>query len=200
MLELSLVVGFAGKKRAILAGDKRRIAFFGRAERLEEELYGGEIRSSEDLERRAVEFGSKIPITDGREKVWKRGGVQVGEVTELSAERQRRRRVYLVPGGYLLVEVDGQKAEISKRGASTLIILGNRFTRDFAFKRLGSGMPPDEASLRSLFEEVGRLTASVSPDYTILISDSVHPDPEAVLLRALKEDCEEGGWELSGPA
>jgi len=61
-------------------------------------------------------------------------------------------------------------------------------------------MPPDEASLRSLFEEVGRLTASVSPDYTILISDSVHPDPEAVLLRALKEDCEEGGWELSGPA
>jgi len=198
---LSLVVAFAGKKRAILGGDKRSIAFFGRAEALEEELYSGRIRTDEELRRRAEELGSNIRISDGREKVWKwgDGGVLVGEVTELSVESQRRRRIYLVPGGYLLVEIAGKKAEVSKRGKSTLIILGNRFTREFAYQRLGaSGKPPELSSMRSLFEEAMEATASVSPDYTLLTSDEVNPNPEAVLLRALREDCEEGGWELTG--
>ncbi len=198
---MSLVVAFAGKKRAILGGDKRSIAFFGRAEALEEELYSGRIRTDEELRRRAEELGSNIRISDGREKVWKwgDGGVLVGEVTELSVESQRRRRIYLVPGGYLLVEIAGKKAEVSKRGKSTLIILGNRFTREFAYQRLGaSGKPPELSSMRSLFEEAMEATASVSPDYTLLTSDEVNPNPEAVLLRALREDCEEGGWELTG--
>lgn len=117
----------------------------------------------------------------------------------LSVESQRRRRIYLVPGGYLLVEIAGKKAEVSKRGKSTLIILGNRFTREFAYQRLGaSGKPPELSSMRSLFEEAMEATASVSPDYTLLTSDEVNPNPEAVLLRALREDCEEGGWELTG--
>ena len=200
---MSLVVAFAGKKRAILGGDKRSIAFFGRAEALEEELYSGRIRTDEELRRRAEELGSNIRISDGREKVWKwgDGGVLVGEVTELSVDSQRRRRIYLVPGGYLLVEIAGKKAEVSKRGKSTLIILGNRFTREFAYQRLGaSGKPPELSSMRSLFEEAMEATASVSPDYTLLTSDEVNPNPEAVLLRALREDCEEGGWELSGLA
>jgi len=198
---LSLVVAFAGKKRAILGGDKRSIAFFGRAEALEEELYSGRIRTDEELRRRAEELGSNIRISDGREKVWKwgDGGVLVGEVTELSVESQRRRRIYLVPGGYLLVEIAGKKAEVSKRGKSTLVILGNRFTREFAYQRLGAtGKPPELSSMRSLFEEAMEATASVSPDYTLLTSDEVNPNPEAVLLRALREDCEEGGWELTG--
>ena len=197
------MVAFAGKKRAILGGDKRSIAFFGRAEALEEELYSGKIRTDEELRRRAEELGSKIQISDGREKVWKRGvgGVLVGEVTELSVESQRRRRVYLVPGGYLLVEIAGKKAEVAKRGKSTLIILGNRFTREFTYQRLGTtGKPPELSSMRSLFEEARGATASVSPDYTILSSDEVNPNPEAVLIKALREDCEEGGWELSGLA
>ncbi len=198
---MSLVVAFAGKKRAILGGDKRSIAFFGRAEALEEELYSGRIRTDEELRRRAEELGSNIRISDGREKVWKwgDGGVLVGEVTELSVESQRRRRIYLVPGGYLLVEIAGKKAEVSKRGKSTLVILGNRFTREFAYQRLGAtGKPPELSSMRSLFEEAMEATASVSPDYTLLTSDEVNPNPEAVLLRALREDCEEGGWELTG--
>ena len=198
---MSLVVAFAGKKRAILGGDKRSIAFFGRAEALEEELYSGKIRTDEELRRRAEELGSNIRISDGREKVWKwgDGGVLVGEVTELSVESQRRRRIYLVPGGYLLVEIAGKKAEVSKRGKSTLVILGNRFTREFAYQRLGAtGKPPELSSMRSLFEEAMEATASVSPDYTLLTSDEVNPNPEAVLLRALREDCEEGGWELTG--
>jgi hypothetical protein len=195
---MSLVVAYSGKKRAMIAGDKRRIAFFGEAGALEEELYGGRIRTGEDLHRRAEELGSVVEIADGHEKVWKRGDLLAGEVTEISIERQRRRRVYAVPGGYILVEIDGKRAEISKRGTSTLIILGNRFTRDLAYKRLGSGKPPDESSMRSLFEEAGRATASVSPDFTILTSDGEKPDPQAALLRALKEDCQEGGWDLCG--
>lgn len=196
---MSLVVAYSGKGRAVMGGDRRSISFFGETGALEEELYGGKIRTNEDLQKRSEELGSKIAINDGREKVWKRGDLLAGEVTEISLDRQRRRRVYAVPGGYLLVEIDGRKAEITKRGRSTLIILGNRFIRDLAFQRLGSGgKPPDEASFKALFEEAGRATASVSPDFTILTTEGKKPDPQAALLRALREDCEEGGWELCG--
>ncbi len=200
---MSLVVAFAGKKRAMIGGDRRSIAFFGGAEALEEELYSGKIRTDEELLKRAEELGSVIQIADGREKVWKRsdGEVLVGEVTEISVERQRRRRVYLVPGGYILVEIFGNRADVSKRGESTLIILGNKFTRDLARRRLGaSGKPPELSSMKSLFEEARRATATVSPDYTLLSSEKVHSNPEAVLLRALREDCEERGWDLFGRA
>lgn len=196
---MSLVVAYSGKGRAVIGGDRRSISFFGETEALEEELYGGKIRTEEDLRKRSEELGSKIAINDGREKVWKRGDLLAGEVTEISLDRQRRRRVYAVPGGYLLVEIDGRKAVTTKRGTSTLIILGNRFTRDLAFQRLGSGRkPPDEASFKALFEEAGRATASVSPDFTILTTDRKKADPQAALLRALREDCEEEGWELCG--
>ncbi|MCR3884337.1 DUF2121 domain-containing protein [Methanotrichaceae archaeon M04Ac] len=195
---MSLVVAYSGKDRAVMGGDRRSISFFGEAGVLEEELYGGKIRTDEDLRKRAEELGSVVEIADGHEKVWKRGDLLAGEVTELSIEKQRRRRIYAVPGGYILVDIDGQKAEITKRGTSALVILGNRFTRDLAFQRLGSGKPPDEASFKALFEEVGRATASVSPDFTILTTDGKKPDPKAALLRALKEDCREGGWELCG--
>ncbi len=200
---MSLVVAFAGKKRALMAGDQRSIAFFGKAEALEEELYSGKIRTDEELEKRAEELGSVIHIADGREKVWKRGDgdVLVGEVTEISVESQRRRRVYLVAGGYILVEISGNRAEVSKRGKSTLIILGNKFTRDLAYRGLAAtGKPPEISSMKSLFEEARRATASVSPDFTILSSDGIHPNPEAVLIRALREDCKERGWELLGLA
>jgi hypothetical protein len=200
---LSLVVAFAGKKRAMMGGDQRSIAFFGKAEALEEELYSGKIRTDEVLKKRAEELGFRIQISDGREKVWKRGDceVLVGEVTELSVDSQRRRRVYLVPGGYILVEISGNRGEVSKMGKSTLVILGNKFTRDLAYQRLGTtGKPPESSSMKSLFEEARSATASVSPDYTILSSEKVHSNPEAVLLGALREDCEEMGWELSGLA
>jgi hypothetical protein len=200
---LSLVVAFAGKKRAMMGGDRRSIAFFGKAEALEEELYSGKTRTDEELLKRAEELGSVIHIADGREKVWKRvdGDVLVGEVTELSVESQRRRRIYIVPGGYILVEISGNKAEVSKKGESTLIILGNKFTRDLAYGRLATtGRPPEISSMKSLFEEARRATASVSPDYTILSSEKAHSNPEDVLIRALREDCEERGWEISGLA
>jgi hypothetical protein len=200
---LSLVVAFAGKKRAMIGGDRRSIAFFGGAERLEEELYSGKIGTDEELLKRAKELGSRIMIIDGREKVWKRndGDVLVGEVTELSVESQRRRRIYLVAGGYLLVEISGNKAKISKKGKSTLVILGNKFTREFAYQRLGSaGKPPELSSMKALFEEARRATASVSPDYIVISSERIHSNPEAVILQALREDCEERGWELVGLA
>jgi hypothetical protein len=200
---LSLVVAFAGKDRAMIGGDRRSIAFFGGAEALEEELYSGKIRTDEELKKRAEDLGSMIQIADGREKVWKRkdGEVLVGEVTEISLERQRRRRVYLVAGGYVLAEISKKRAEISKRGRSTLVILGNLFTREFAYKRLGAaGKPPELSSMKSLFEEARRATASVSPDYTLLTSEGVPSSPEAVLVRALREDSEEMGWEIAGLA
>lgn len=54
--------------------------------------------------------------------------------------------------------------------------------------------------MKALFEEARRATATISPDYTLLSSDEICSNPEAVLLQALREDCEERGWELFGLA
>ena len=59
-----------------------------------------------------------MQVTDGREKVWRHGDVLVGEVTEISAKLERRRRIYLVPGAHLIVDVAGEEAKITGAGKS----------------------------------------------------------------------------------
>lgn len=196
---MSLVVAFAGKKRAILGGDKRSIAFFGKADSLEEELYSGQIQTDEDLARRAEELGAQIAISDGREKVWRRGDVLVGEVTELSFESQRHRRIYTTPGAYLIVDVEGKEVAVIKKGKSTLIILGNRFTQKLARDMLATGKAPDPSAIESVLQEARRRSASVSSEHAILVAEKVLSNPEAALFQALRQDCEEMGWKISGP-
>ena len=44
---MSLIIAYVGKKGCVMAGDKRRIAYFGSKEErelLEQEIYTGEIR------------------------------------------------------------------------------------------------------------------------------------------------------------
>lgn len=197
---MSLVVAFAGKTRAVMGGDRRSISFFGAAPKLEEELYGGKIRTDADLARRAKELGARMAVSDRREKVWRTGDVLVGEVTELSAENQRRRRVYATPGGYMLVDVTGNEAVVTRKGASTLIILGNRFTQKLAYDMLGTGKVPDVSSVKAVFQEASEKTASVSREHSILSVEGAgaKPDPYALLAQAMLRDSEERGWIVSG--
>jgi len=195
---LSLVVAFAGEKKAIAGGDKRSIAFFGEAETLEEELYSGAIQTDDQLAARTKDLGAKLAVSDGKEKVWRSGDVLVGEVTEISAEKQRRRRVYVTCGGYILAEISGKEAIITKKGKSTLIILGNRFTQKLAYGLLATGKVPDRSSVEAAFQEVGRKTASVSKEHTILLADKLWPNPQSLLVQAFCRDCEEMGWKTSG--
>ena len=49
---MSLIITYIGNKGCVIAGDKRRIGFYGpeeARERIEEELYSGKIKTREKL-------------------------------------------------------------------------------------------------------------------------------------------------------
>ena len=107
---MSLVIALAGSREAVIGGDQRCITFLGSCTQLEEELYSGRIKNDEALLARARELGATLQVSDGREKVWRRGDLLVGEVTELSSRLERRRRIYLAPGARLEVDITGREA------------------------------------------------------------------------------------------
>jgi len=195
---VSLVMAFSGRKRAIVGGDRRSITFFGEAEALEEELYDGRIRTDEELARRAEELGVRILVSDSRDKVWKRGFVLVGEVTEVSLGSDRRRRIYVTPGRYLLVDISKGRAVVKTEGKTSLVVFGNKITKRLANERLGWQRSFDHAVFKSAFEDIRKLTASISPDHTVIDIGEGRPDPRSALCQALRQDCEESGWMVSG--
>jgi len=194
---LSLVLAFTGSKEAIIGGDRRSIDFFGQCPVLEEELYSGKIKTDDELKIRARETCSSLQVSDGKDKVWMRGEILVGEVTESSAAYTKRRRIYILPGAYIMVDVENGQARISGRGKSTVLVLGNVVTKQIASELVQKANGRiDEGLFRAIFEEASRRTASVSADYSVLSSKVVYTDPEAVLIRSLEEDCQKSGWKL----
>jgi len=102
---MSLVIALAASREAVIGADRRAIAFLGSCPRLEEELYSGQIKDDQQLLDRAGELGAALQITSNKEKIWRRGDLLVGEVTEISAVLSRRRRIYLTPGASLQVDI-----------------------------------------------------------------------------------------------
>lgn len=209
---MSLVIALAGSRKAVMGADRRAIAFLGSCPELEEELYSGQIADDRELAARAEDLGAILQISDGREKIWRRGDILVGEVTELSARLERRRRIYIAPGASLQVEIRsgegaglgsgplGGEARISARGGVGCIVFGNRFTQKLAGEEISlAGGRVDEALIRSILQKAGDRTASVSRVHTILSSNVGKADARADLLEALQEDCRECGWRLCGP-
>ncbi len=154
---------------------------------------------------RAKELSASLQVSDGREKVWRheREDVLVGEVTELSLDKDRRRRIYLTPGAYLMAEITGGEARITGQGKAGCIILGNRLTQRLAgeaIRKAGGRM--NEEIMRSIFADAGNKTASVSKEYTVLRTEAnvklpnTITTPAAALLDAFKEDCKKSGWRL----
>ncbi|MDM7913593.1 MAG: DUF2121 domain-containing protein, partial [Methanotrichaceae archaeon] len=136
-----------------------------------------------------------------REKVWRhaKGDILVGEVTEISLEAERRRRIYLTSGSYLMVEIANGEAMISGQGKVGCIVLGNKLTQRLAgeaIKKAGGRM--NEEIMRSIFADIGSRTASVSKEYTVLRTEVKLPDPAAALLDAFREDCKNSKWKLCG--
>lgn len=197
---MSLVVALAGSKEAVIGGDRRSISFLGSCPKLEEELYSGKICSDQELLARARELGASLQVSDGREKVWKAGEVLVGEVTEISEKLQRKRRIYLVPGAHLVVDVTGSEAKISSQGKVGCVVFGNRITQRLA----GEGAAKangrmNEAVIKGILADTAEKTASVSREHTVLRTDARPADPDAVLMDALHADCQKNGWRLCGP-
>lgn len=194
---MSLVIALAASREAVIGGDRRSIAFLGGCPKLEEELYSGRIKDDRELIARARELGASLQVSDGREKVWRRGDVLVGEVTEISMQLERRRRIYLVPGAHLIVDITGKEAKISSQGGVGCIVLGNRFTQELAADAAGKAKGRvNELVIRGLLAEAGERTASVSREFTVLRCDAQQPDAQAALLLALEEDARKNGWKL----
>lgn len=223
---MSLVIALAASREAVIGADRRAIAFLGSCPRLEEELYSGQIKDDRQLLDRAGELGAALQITSSKEKVWRRGDLLVGEVTEISAVLSRRRRIYLTPGASLQVDITSAglaELELAFNKASDKLsdkapdktcgearirawdgvgctVFGNRFTQKLAYDEVGrAGGRVNEPLIKSILAKAGESTASVSRESTILRSDIKQPDPRAALLRALEEDCKESGWRLCAP-
>ena len=182
--------------------------FWAPVPKLEEELYSGQIENDPELADRARDLGASLQVSDDREKVWRRGDLLVGEVTEISARLCRRRRIYLAPGASLQVDITsgrctegaGGEARIRAWDGVGCTVFGNRFTQKLAYEEVGrAGGRVNEALIKSILEKAGKRTASVSRENIVLRSDARAADPKAALLKALEEDCKESGWRLCAP-
>jgi|WetSurMetagenome_2_1015567.scaffolds.fasta_scaffold02281_10 hypothetical protein len=224
---MSLVIALAASREAVIGADRRAITFLGSCPRLEEELYSGQIKDDQQLLDRAGELGAALQITNNKEKVWKKGDLLVGEVTEISAVLSRRRRIYLTPGASLQVDItsggiaeivepanivacreEEKKAPDKTNGEARIrawdgvgcTVFGNRVTQKLAYDEVGrAGGRVNEPLIKSILIKAGESTASVSRESTILRSDIKQLDPRAALLRVLEEDCKENGWRLCAP-
>lgn len=218
---MSLVIALAASREAVIGADRRAIAFLGPSPELEEELYSGRIKNDQELADRARELCTTLRISDGREKVWRRGDLLVGEVTEISLKLCRRRRIYLAPGASLQVDITSSGGEVTDAddddaGCSCkeasgearirawdgigCIVFGNRFTQALAYEEVGrAGGRVNETLIKSILEKARERTASVSREHIVLRSVVKNADPKAALLKALEEDCKENGWRLCAP-
>lgn len=201
---MSLVIALVLSRQAVIGADRRSISFLGQCQALEEELYSGKIEDDGRLKSRANELGACLQVSDGREKVWRRAEILVGEVTEISPSHSRRRRIYLLPAASLQVEIeeaDGSGvARIRTRGGVGCTVYGNRFTQNLSSQEIArAGGRVNEELIRAILQKAGRETASVSRDSTVLRSDFRADSARDVLTEALLEDCRESGWRLCDP-
>lgn len=197
---MSLIIALAGSREAVIGGDRRCITFLGSSPELEDELYSGRIRNDRELLAKAEALKATMQVSDGRDKVWRRGDLLVGEVTEISSLLERRRRIYLAPAASLQVDITGSEARIRARGGVGCVVYGNRFTQELAGSSVASnGGRVNESLIRNIFALAGERTASVSREHVILKSDKKLSDPNAALQEALEEDCRKSGWKLCDP-
>ena len=196
---MSLIIAVAGSKEAIIGGDKRSITFLGSCPELEQELYSGKLKTDKEMLSRASTLGTCIQVSDGREKVWRRGDVLVGEVTEISPALERRRRIYLVPGAYIMADVTGKEAKVIGKGKVACMVFGNRFTQDQANQEINKVKGKiDAGAVEAILADVSHVTPSISPEHCVLSTDVQQPNPEAAVLNAFQEDCQKCGWRLCG--
>ncbi|HVN66013.1 MAG TPA: DUF2121 domain-containing protein, partial [Methanomicrobiales archaeon] len=173
----TLVMAFIGERGAVMAGDRREITFLGdRAsmERLEEELYTGEIVTDGELWARAGELGVQLAIRDDKVKVRGEEGVLVGEVTSLEGGVLRRRRLYASGGSYAILDFEaGSITPRGSGGAGNFVVLGNEKTKAFAHRCIREGwrdgtMEDAEGLIARAMELASRETASVSRRYILI--------------------------------
>ena len=181
---MSLIITYVGSKGCVMAGDKRRIGFFGdeaNREKLEEKLYSGEIQTDEELLKRASELEITLKITDDAQKVREIDDVAVGEVRFKTPFKTKRKRIYGTTGAYNIVELLGSDIKTIKGGESSIVVFGNKMTKEIANKTIKDNWK-NKTSLQDIgklfskvMDDVAQQTPSVSPEHDVLIK---HPSME----------------------
>ncbi|MBP2045212.1 DUF2121 family protein [Methanobacterium aggregans] len=199
---MSLIITYVGSKGCVIAGDKRRIGFFGdesQREKLEEELYSGEIRTDEELLKKASELDITLKITDDAQKVREIGDVAVGEVRFKTPLKTKRKRIYGTTGAYNIVELLGSDIKTIKGGESSIVVFGNKVTKEIANKTIKDNWK-NKTNLQDIgklfskvMEDVAHLTPSVSQDYDVLIKhpNLNHKDAKELLRTTIIQDVKE---------
>ena len=166
---MSLIIAYVGKKGCVMAGDKRRIAYFGSKEErelLEQEIYTGEITSDEELYARAEELGISLKVTDDATKV-KRGTMET-----------KRKRIYGTTNGFQIIELTGSEIVNSKKGESSIIVFGNKITKSLANEMLKKRWKPS-FSLKymgdifgQIIDDISKKTPSLGTKYDVVIQQN----------------------------
>ncbi len=190
---MTLVIAFIGKNGAVMTGDLREITFEGDKpdrEKLEKELYSGAIVTDDELAKKAREFGVDITVTDCKSKVSERNGILVGEVSSVEGGVVKKRRLYASAGNYAIAELrDNEMTLTSHAKGSTLIVLGNEFTKQVAnkcFKDNWTKKSTFQDALKILIlcmETAARKTASVSKQFYLIQTTS-----NVDVLKVVEED------------
>jgi len=177
---MSLIMSYIGRNGCVMAGDKRRIGFFGdkeKREKLEEYLYSGAIITDEELFKVAEEHEITLNVSDDAKKVRVIDNVIVGEVRQKTPFETRRKRIYATSNGYIITELIGSHIDKYENGDSSIIIFGNKFTKSKA-NELVKRYWKSRASLENVFEvfkkvmgEISKITPSVSKEYDIYTQD-----------------------------
>ena len=185
---------YIGRKGCVIAGDKRRIGFYGpeqAREKLEEELYSGNIKTRDELIKRAVQHGITLNISDDAEKIREIGDVVVGEVRSKTTYETKRKRIYATTGVFNIIELLGSDIKTIKSGESSIIVFGNKYTQQMAEKSINKYWKSKINLLtigkifESVLEEVANETPSVSPEYDVIIKYPIIDTKEAKeLLRS----------------
>ncbi|KAF5078423.1 hypothetical protein DSECCO2_140980 [anaerobic digester metagenome] len=199
---MSLIITYVGSKGCVIAGDKRRIGFFGdesQREKLEEELYSGEIRTDEELLKKASELDITLKITDDAQKVREIEDVAVGEVRFKTPLKTKRKRIYGTTGAYNIVELLGSDIKTIKGGESSIVVFGNKVTKEIANKTIKDNWK-NKTNLQDIgklfskvMEDVAKVTPSVSQDYDVLIKhpNLNHKDAKELLRTTIIQDVKE---------
>ena len=181
---MSLIIAYVGKKGCVMAGDKRRIAYFGSKEErelLEQEIYSGEITSDEELYARAEELEISLKVTDDATKVKSVENVAVGEVSSRGTMETKRKRIYGTTNGFQIIELSGSEIVNVNKGDSSIIVFGNKITKSLANDMLKNRWKPS-FSLKymgdifgQIIDDISKRTPSLGTKYDVVIQQNDLP-------------------------
>ncbi len=196
---MTLLIAYVGKNGCVMASDRKRIAFMGNSEKLEDELFSGKIKTDEELFKRAEEENVDININNDGDKIYEVGEALKGEIINKGAFVTKRRRIYGVGNAYQIIELEGSEITARSSGKSGIIIFANKYAKNEANKLISKKFKPslNLEQIGDMFEEIikeiSKNTPTVGENCNVLITKKVYSPEEGqnYLNVVIEEDVEE---------